>query len=76
MPPPKPIEKIDWEREADDADKYDSGGTCVVLASMEEEKVLVHGMNGRSLPRKKEELLHRMKKVEGREYEVSSRLVE
>jgi len=43
---------------------------------MEEEKVLAHEMDWRSLPRKKKELLHRMKRVEGREYEVSSRLVE
>ena len=43
---------------------------------MKEEKVLAHGMDGRSLPRKKEELLHRMKRVGGREYEVSFRLVE
>ena len=43
---------------------------------MEEEKVFAHGMDGRSLPRKKEELLHQMKRVEGREYEVLSRLVD
>jgi hypothetical protein len=43
---------------------------------MEEEKVLAHGMDGRSLPRNLEELHHRMKRVEGWEYEVSSRLVE
>ena len=49
-----PIQSIDWEREADDADKYDSGGTCVVYASMEEEKVLAHRMDGRSLPRRNE----------------------
>jgi hypothetical protein len=47
-----------------------------VFASVEEEKVLTHGMDGRSLPKKKEEPLHRMKRVGGREYEVSSRLVE
>jgi len=43
---------------------------------MEEEKVLAHRMDGHSLPHKKEKLLRQMKRVEGREYEVSSRLVE
>ena len=53
--PPKPIQYIDWEREVDDAGKYDVVGTCVAFASTEEEEVLAHGMDGRSLPREKEE---------------------
>ena len=52
--PPKPIQLIDWERKVDDAGKYDVVDTCVAFASTEEEGVLAHGMDGRSLPPKKE----------------------
>ena len=53
-PPTKPILWIDWVRVVDDAGKYDGVGTCVAFSSTEEEEVLAHGMDGRSLPPKKE----------------------
>ena len=59
-PPPKPIQYIDWEREVDDAGKYAVVGTCVASASTDEEEVLAHGTDGRSLPHKKEKLLHQI----------------
>ena len=59
-PPPKPIQQIDWEREVDDAGKYDVVGTCVACASTEEEEVLAYGMDGCSLPLKYEEFHHQM----------------